>query len=205
MFAVGTDELETREVLSADFVKSIEGTSTYDLMLPDLAEADSEDALARYTHLDSKRYLPDDILTKVDRMSMFHSLEVRSPFLDYRIFELASKLPHHLKINRGDTKVILKKAFAQDLPLEVLTPRKRGFSVPIAKWLRGELRPTLQDALHDPEVSESGVFHMPELHKLAHEHLSGRRDRAHLLWRYLFFARWWHQHARGGRYPVSCA
>ena len=139
-FAVGTAELETRELLSHEFLDSLDGTSTYGLMRPHLQTAAPADRLAGYTSLDVQHYLPDDILVKVDRMSMAHSLEVRAPFLDYRVVELAASFPCDWKIGVNDQKVILKKAFAGDLPAEILKPRKQGFSIPLAQWLRGELR-----------------------------------------------------------------
>jgi asparagine synthase (glutamine-hydrolysing) len=191
-FAVGTAELETRELLSRGFLERIGASSTFELLNRDLARADTSDALAPYTFLDTLRYLPDDILTKVDRMSMAHSLEVRAPLLDYRIFELAARLPHDYKIQGGETKLILKRAFSQDLPKDILQPRKRGFSMPMADWLRGELRGALEETLHDPAMASAGVFHLPALRGFAREHLSGGRDRSDLLWRYLFFVRWWH-------------
>jgi len=106
---------------------------------------------------------------------------------------LAARFPHHWKINGVGTKVILKETFAELLPPEIIQPRKRGFSMPIARWFRGELREPLEEALHDPEIVTSGVFRMKELHALAREHRSGRRDRSDVLWRYLFFVRWWHK------------
>lgn len=193
-FAVGTEEMEAREFLSADYLRSLNGVSTYALLRPQISAGDHSDPLAPLAHLDAHRYLPDDILVKVDRMSMAHSLEVRAPLLDYRVVELAASLPYDWKIAGGDTKVILKDAFRSDLPATVLEPRKRGFSMPLAKWLRGELRPTLEAALADRSLAESGLFNLTELRGLAQEHWSGARDRRGQLWRFLFFARWWHKH-----------
>ncbi len=156
-----------------------------------MRESDASDRLAPYSALDLAYYLPDDILTKVDRMSMAHSLEVRAPFLDYRVIELAGSMPWDWKISPTDSKVILKDAFAADLPAGVLRPRKRGFSIPTATWLRGELRGAVEDALSDQGIRESGIFDMAELRGLWDEHRTGARDRKNLIWSYLFFARWW--------------
>lgn len=193
-FAVGSEEMEAREFLSPDFLRSLNGVSTYELLRPQIAAGDHSDRLAPLAYLDAQRYLPDDILVKVDRMSMAHSLEVRAPLLDYRVVELAATLPHDWKIAGGDTKVILKDAFRSELPPVVLEPRKRGFSMPLAKWLRGELRPALEEALSDISLAQSGLFNLAELRGLAQEHWSGARDRRGQLWRFLFFARWWHKH-----------
>jgi asparagine synthase (glutamine-hydrolysing) len=156
-------------------------------------EVGSKDPLAPFSTLDLQHYLPDDILTKVDRMSMAHSLELRAPFLDYRVVELAATWPAEWKINEGATKIVLKETFGDDLPPAVLKQRKWGFSLPIEHWLRQELRPVLEDALNDSQIESSGIFCMKEIRSLAHEHLSGARERTDVLWRYLFFTRWWHR------------
>ncbi len=193
-FVVGTNELEARDILAEDFLDGISPSATYDLLSPCLDAADRRDALAPYTYLDTHYYLPGDILTKVDRMSMAHSLEVRSPFMDYRLAEFAARLPVDMKIHNGVTKKILKDVFAKDLPDEVLRPRKRGFSIPLEKWFRGELKSMLSDVLHDSELAETGIFRMNEVQGWANEHWSGARNRKSQLWRFLFFARWWRHH-----------
>jgi len=197
-FAVGTSEIELRELLTKEFLESTRGACTLDTLNPGSFATDSTDPLAPYTYFDSMRYLPDDILTKVDRMSMANSLEVRSPFLDHRVFELAATFPHDWKIKCNDTKVILKDAFADDLPSDILTPRKRGFSMPVARWLRTELKDAVNEAIHDPGMVATGMFRMAELRALYREQMS-RRNRSKiidsscsdLLWRYLIFFRWW--------------
>ncbi len=193
-FAVGTAELETRELLHPDFIAGIPQGVTYARLRSPLAGADQSDPLAPFSALDLHHYLPDDILTKVDRMSMAHSLELRAPLLDYRIIEFAASLPHTMKIRDGQTKYLLKQAFANRLPPEVLEQRKRGFSPPVQEWLRNELRDDLEAALHDPDIEAAGIFQLDEMRSLAEEHFSRRRGRRSQLWRYLFFARWWHRH-----------
>ncbi|MGD9857242.1 MAG: asparagine synthase (glutamine-hydrolyzing), partial [Planctomycetaceae bacterium] len=151
-FAVGTQELETQEILSKGFLRQIERS-----VLEDLGESPPTnghrpgDPLAPYSAFDVNWYLPDDILTKVDRMSMAHSLEVRAPFLDYRVIEYAARLPVGWKISGQETKAILKEVFRDDLPEVVLSPRKRGFSIPLEEWFRNELKPELNAALHDAD------------------------------------------------------
>lgn len=195
-YAVGSQELETREILDRDFGRTLDGASTLRWMRDWLEQGDPGDPLAPYTYCDSNVYLPDDILTKVDRMSMAHSLEVRAPLLDYRICELAARMPSRWKIDGGNTKQILKEAFAKELPPSVLSQRKRGFSMPLDRWLRKELRPQVEAALTDRSVREAGIFNPRELEAMAGEHFSGRRDRSDLLWRFLVFTRWWHEHHR---------
>ena len=189
-------ELETREMLSPDFLKSVPPGAAFDIARPYLECGDPDDALSPYSTLDLCRYLPDDILVKVDRMSMANSLEVRAPFLDYRIVELACTFPSEWKVRQDTTKVILKEMFTGELPSGVMQQRKRGFSPPLKHWLRNELRSQLEEALHDKDIEALGVFRMGKVRAIADEHLSGTRDRTGKLWCFLFFTRWWHRFHR---------
>ena len=128
---------------------------------------------------------------------MANSLELRSPFLDYRLVEMASTIPAEWKVRNRSGKAILKEAFCDKLPICVLEPRKRGFSLPLADWLRGKLRPTVEDMLSDREFFETGILNQNEVRLLAREHWSGARDRSKQLWQLLVFWRWWAKH-------VSC-
>ena len=197
-FVVGTGEYEAREFLSRQFLETLSGFSVYDAVSSTLGKNAGGDPLKPYTDFDLEYYLPDDINVKVDRMSMAHSLELRAPFLDYRIVELAYRMPTSWKIDRQVTKVILKDLFASRLPSEVTEQRKWGFALPMEHWLRGELRPVLEDALEDPVMHASGIFQMHELKALANEHWASARDWTGILWRYLFFRQWWHAHVQGG-------
>lgn len=192
-FIVGPYEFETREVLSREFLESIPSFSTYDAIGQGLETATHRDPLRPYTSFDLHYYLPDDINVKVDRMSMAHSLELRAPFLDYRIAEFAYSLPANWKIDANITKLLLKNIFGKRLPKEVTAQRKWGFALPMEHWLRKELRPALEDALADPVMGAAGIFCDKELRSLAEEHWSGTRDRTEILWRYLFFRRWWYK------------
>ncbi len=193
-FMVATAEAEARDLLSAEFLEPISGFSTYDSLRNTMDRASCGDPLTPYSSFDLHHYLPDDILVKVDRMSMAHSLELRAPMLDYRVVELAAKLPYTQKIQGATTKWLLKKLYADKLPSKVTEQRKWGFALPMEHWLRNELRPVLEEALHDPVVVDAGIFNMTEARALAHEHWSGARDRTSQLWNYLFFTRWWQQH-----------
>ena len=192
-FIVGTAEFETREILSQEFIESISAFSTYEAIGRGLETKNHPDALRPYTSFDLQYYLPDDINVKVDRMSMAHSLELRAPFLDYRIAELAYRLPANWKIDQRVTKVMLKNLFGTQLPKEVTAQRKWGFALPMEHWMRKELRPDLEEALEDPVMRSAGIFCDKELRSLAEEHWEGSRDRTEILWRYLFFRRWWYK------------
>ena len=193
-FMVGTAEMETRELLSREFLEPIKGFSTYDELRGVMDQADCGDLLRPYSTFDLNYYLPADILTKLDRMSMAHSLELRSPMLDYRVVEMAARIPHHQKVQGTTTKWLLKKIFKQQLPQQVTQQRKQGFALPLASWLCEELRPILEDALYDPLLIQSEIFNLSQVRQLADEHWSGVRDRTTPLWNYLFFARWWQQY-----------
>lgn len=196
-FTTGVAELEAREFLGNGVLAGASSSVLEDLgeMQPHVSHADPgrRDAYYPYARFDTKWYLADDILAKVDRMSMAHSLELRSPFLDYRVVEFAARIPVSWKISGNDTKVILKEAFRDDLPAEVLSPRKQGFSIPLNEWFRNELREDLVTALHDRELQATGMINLSAMRKLAQEHLEGRRSRKSLLWRFLVFHRWWNR------------
>ena len=192
-FIVGTGEFETREILSREFIEPIRHFSTYAAIGRGLETIHHQDPLRPYTSFDLQYYLPDDINVKVDRMSMAHSLELRAPFLDHRIAEFAFRLPANWKIDQRVTKVMLKKLFGTRLPKEITEQRKWGFALPMEHWMRKELRPALEEALEDPVMRAAGIFCNNELQSLAKEHWEGRRDRTEILWRYLFFRRWWYK------------
>jgi len=112
-----------------------------------------DDPLASMEYVDVKTYLPEDILTKVDRASMYHSLEVRNPFLDYRLVELAFRIPSTMKMRHGEKKAILRKAMGDLLPEGVLKQRKMGFAVPLEEWLRNGMREFMFDRFNAPDFA----------------------------------------------------
>lgn len=199
--ANGNHETDTRTLLSHEFLAGLGDVSTRDLLCANQSDADPSDPLSPLALLDIAHYLPDDLLVKVDRMSMAHSLEVRAPFLDYRLVEFAATLPAHLKIQGTNTKVILKEAFGGALPEVVLQQRKRGFSIPLARWLREDLRDLVEDAVSSRELNETGFFDPREIRSIWFEHKLKRRSRAAQLWRLLCFAHWLGQ--RSGHVDVD--
>ena len=140
--------------------------------------------------VDLTSYLPDDLLTMADRMSMASSLEVRAPFCDHRIIEESLRLSPRAKMPGGRLKGLLKKAFAGVLPAEVLTHRKQGFMIPLGAWLRGDLRPTLDDLLAPDCVQARGLFEVGAVEILKREHLSGARTHADRLWTLMMLELW---------------
>jgi asparagine synthase (glutamine-hydrolysing) len=138
--------------------------------------------LSAYLTFDQKYYLPDDILTKVDRMSMAHALEVRPPFLDHRIVEFANSLPAKLKIDGSRQKVLLKSLMRGKLPPQILTRKKIGFDIPAHEWFRGPLKPLLREAMDYARTEHSGFFRMVEIEALVRAHLERRANLGYHLW-----------------------
>lgn len=140
--------------------------------------------------LDRITYLPEDLLTKVDRCSMLHALEVRSPFMDHELVHFAASLPCEQLIGQGP-KGMLREAFAADLPAEVFRRRKMGFAVPIGQWLRDELRPMLEGLIGAAGSFASEHFERPALERLMAEHQENRRDHSERLYALLMLELWW--------------
>ncbi len=147
-------------------------------------------SLNRYLLVDQYYYLPDDILYKVDRMSMAHSLEVRPPFLDHRIVEFAASLPQHLKIRGWKQKYLLKELMRGKLPAGILNRKKTGFDIPAHDWFRGVLRSLLLDTLSTEAVEASGIFDARAVHALIRDHLERRVNVGYHLWGLLTLFLW---------------
>jgi asparagine synthase (glutamine-hydrolysing) len=145
---------------------------------------------AQLMHFDFETYLPEDILTKVDRMSMAHSIESRVPLLDNDVVDFAARLPSRLKIRDGRRKHILKEAAAGLLPPDILNRRKQGFAVPVGAWFRGNLRELFNDVLLSPRARQRGYFEPRFIERIVREHVSGRREHTLRLWALVVFELW---------------
>jgi asparagine synthase (glutamine-hydrolysing) len=159
-----------------------------------LGRFSQDDVLNRQLYADVSLYLADDILVKVDRMSMATSLETRAPFLDGDLMELAFSMPGHLKIRNGERKWILKQAMKDALPESIRNRPKEGFSIPMKNWLRRELQPLMRDLLSRDRIARRGLFDPAVVDGLMHEHVAGKENHAHTLFPLMVFERWAEEH-----------
>ena len=150
----------------------------------------SSGRLNPFLQFDQKYYLPDDILAKVDRMSMAHSLEVRPPFLDHEIVEFAARLPQKFKIRGTRQKYLLKRLMRDKLPKQVLTRAKMGFDIPAHDWLRRELKPLLLEVTRPSALSKTGIFRSEVLDNWLQAHSEGRVNMGFHLWGILILLLW---------------
>jgi asparagine synthase (glutamine-hydrolysing) len=165
-----------------------------------------QDGVSPYLWWDQKYYLPDDILNKVDRMSMAHSLEVRPPFLDHRIVEFAATLPASFKVQGHRQKLILKELMKNKLPEKVLTRKKTGFDIPAHEWLRGALRPLLVEAIEEGLAEHSAVFRPGAIREWLRLHLERRVNAGYHLWGLMLLFLWmkkWRIQAEPTSAPAS--
>jgi asparagine synthase (glutamine-hydrolysing) len=152
----------------------------------------------RILYLDLKTYLADDILVKVDRMSMAHGLEVRAPFLDHRLVEMVARLPGRVKVPGAAKKPLLRSILNGRIQRQAWDRPKHGFTAPIAQWLRAELRVYVEDLLFSPSSVGRELFDQKGLRRLWEDHLAGRENHEHELWMLLMFQIWSRTHARTG-------
>ena len=150
----------------------------------------TNDDINQQMYVDVKTYLVDNILVKVDRMSMATSLEARVPFLDHRVVELAATIPGEGKLQGRRSKIVLKQAMDKLLPREILYRGKEGFSIPIKNWIKNELKPMMLDILSRDRLKREGFFNPDFVEKLIKEHLDGKENHSHRLWALMIFGRW---------------
>lgn len=179
------------ELVIGELKRETQGYDPAEVTIEQYRKADTGDHLSRILYTDIKTYLPGDILVKVDRMSMANSLETRAPLLDYRVVEYAAAIPSSLKLHGKDKKHILKKAFSPMLPDDILYRKKMGFSVPLAQWLREEIRPLAAQVFESNSGALAQCFHMDRVRQLWAQHLSGDGRYTQELWSMVVFELWW--------------
>ncbi|GJQ57869.1 MAG: asparagine synthase (glutamine-hydrolyzing) [Candidatus Scalindua sp. AMX11] len=185
------DDQLWNELINEDTKKQIGEYDPFSVTKYYYNKADTDNHLSKILYTDLKTYLPGDILVKVDRMSMAHSLEVRAPILDHKVIEYAASIPSRLKYNGGEKKYILKKSFQQILPHSIMNRKKMGFSVPLAHWLREELKEYTENHLFSPDASMNNFFQRNAVEKIWNLHQAKTRDYSTILWSLLMFELWY--------------
>jgi asparagine synthase (glutamine-hydrolysing) len=180
--------------LRAELTGRPENGDPVDLLRARFAETEGAELLARLQDVDLGTYLVDDLLVKTDRASMAHSLEARVPYLDPLVAGLAQALPTKLKVSGLRKKRLLRKAAAPLLPRRIVYGRKRGFSIPAAAWLRGELEPFARDVLSPDTLRRQGYFRPEPVTRLIDRHVAGEEDLSRQLWGLLAFTLWHERH-----------
>ncbi|HEY3283977.1 MAG TPA: asparagine synthase (glutamine-hydrolyzing), partial [Armatimonadota bacterium] len=181
-------------LLAPEALEGSAGDHPYDVLEALDPTSHGATSLQRTIYQYCRTYLTDDILVKVDRASMACSLEVRAPFLDSKVVELSLRMPDSLKLRGLRTKAILKHALRGKVPTEVLERRKKGFGIPVSRWLKGELNPLLQEQLGADKLRRQGLFNVEEVRRLVGEHCEGRVNHAKPLWLLLMFQLWQERH-----------
>jgi len=185
------DRSERQELFRSDIWKAVSVRNEFADIDQYLMQADSHDIFDELGLLYERMYMMDDILVKVDRASMMNSLEVRAPFLDTRVVDLANHLPTSFKFKGLTRKYVLKKLMEGKLPHEIIYRKKKGFGMPIAQWLGAELRPLVLDLLGAESLKQIGLFNSDYIAKLLTEHFSDNKDNRKQIWTLMMFVMWW--------------
>jgi asparagine synthase (glutamine-hydrolysing) len=196
-----------KEIFSADARAELTGNrSDFDPLLgyrERFAETEGHELLTRLQDVDFGLYLVDDLLTKTDRASMAWSLEARVPFMDTVVSNFAFSLPVKHKVRGFSKKRLLRKAMEPLLPNEIVHGKKRGFSIPAAAWLRGELEPFARETLSPETIRRQGYLRPEAVTRVIDEHVSGREDLSRQLWGLLAFTLWHERHVEGVKRDIA--
>jgi asparagine synthase (glutamine-hydrolysing) len=192
--AYGLFEWGARESLySHDFVQAVGDSDPFEPFRQAYDACQSKDPLDRALYVDVKTYLVDDILTKVDKMSMAVSLEARVPLLDHKMVEFVASIPSALKLKRGRTKYLLRRLLERSIPKSIVDRPKHGFEAPIGAWLRGPLAPMVDELLTDGRLRGRGIFDQQVVSRMWREHRDQIRDHRHRLWSLLMLELWFRE------------
>ncbi len=201
-YTVGLSQFFKPKLFTRDFLQQISGADSFSVVSDALLD-DSHEYLTRLNAIDLKHYLPENVLVKVDRMSMANSLETRALFLDHKIVEFAAKIPAQLKIKNGISKYILKRSSKNLLPQKIINRNKWGFALPVDEWFRGELSEMIREKINATQKSD--MFNHIYLSTILSEHLSRRRDHSYLLWSFLILQKWFDTFASSATTPQLSA
>jgi asparagine synthase (glutamine-hydrolysing) len=185
---------ERAELYTRDFATAVRDSDPYAKHRQLYEKCESPDPLDRAMYVDAKTYMVDDVLTKVDKMSMAVSLETREPLLDHKLLEYAATIPSSLKLHNGQTKYLLRRLLQRRLPQSILDRPKQGFSAPIGQWLAGPLRTLGHELLFDGRLTSRGIFREESVRSVWEAHASGRADHSQRLWSLLMLELWFREY-----------
>jgi asparagine synthase (glutamine-hydrolysing) len=191
---------------SRDFTHAVGQADVFSTFRTAYHQCRSNDPMDRAMYVDARTYMVDDVLTKVDRMSMAVSLEAREPLLDHKLLEFAARVPASLKLKNGRSKYLLRRVLDRRVPRTIIDRPKRGFAAPIGQWLRGPLAGLTSELLLDGRLRDRGIFEPREVARIWDEHRSGRADHPHRLWQLVMLELWFRQFVDGAHAataPVS--
>jgi len=195
--------LNKRSLYTPDFASALGKDSQVGMTFQEYGDNVSTNALLdAMLYIDSKTYLPGDILTKVDRMSMAVSLEARVPLLDHKLIDFVTRIPASMKMSGLETKHLFKRAVADLVPEEILARPKQGFGVPIQQWINQQLRERIRDTLTDARFRDRGIVSRHYTDILLDEHERGRRDHSMALWSLLMLELWYQAFVDGERHSL---
>ena len=182
---------ENKNIFSSEISNQINFNQSFSEISQFIEQTKNELLENRIIYLYLKQYLADDILIKADKASMAVSLEVRAPFMDYRLVEFINSLPYNLKLKGWTTKYALKELMKDKLPRNIVNRSKKGFGVPVAKWINNELKDFTFDLLNEQTIKKQGIFNYSEVKKILSEHLNKKADHRKKLWTLLMFQQWY--------------
>jgi len=185
---------QARNAIYTDDMKASVVSDSYTYLVNIFNNAPANTIMDRTFYTDIKAYLPECLLVKMDIASMANSLEARSPFLDHKVMEFAATLPDNWKVHYLNTKYILKKTFASDLPKEIINRGKMGFGIPVGKWFKSAWSDYFQETVLSEKAIARGYFDRNALKQLFEEHMSGRRDHGYRMWALLMLELWHQQY-----------
>jgi asparagine synthase (glutamine-hydrolysing) len=191
---------DVKQTLVHDAIRSRQPASIFDVTDPFYEEIQDLDPITQMQLLDMNTWLPGDILMKADKMTMAHSLELRVPFLDRKVFDLAATIPAKFRIAHGTTKYALRQSVAHLLPEVVQNRPKMGFPTPYRQWIKGDLREWIQDTLHSAHMNF--FFNRSFIDQLMSEYLSGQRDNARQIWTLFMFGLWHETYIQNAKHFV---
>jgi asparagine synthase (glutamine-hydrolysing) len=184
------NEDERAELYTPEFRASLGEPFARTVLREPYLDSDAADLVNRLLDLDSQTYLPGDLLVKMDIASMAHSLEVRSPLLDHHFMEVAAGFPGQWKLHGRTRKKLFKDALREWIPGEILDREKQGFAVPLATWLRGELKELPSEILLDRRSLDRGLFREERLRRIIDDHVRGVRNHANQIWALIQLELW---------------